>query len=154
MKGLGNMPACFGQVKQNKMDNKKFSRILAVVCTVLQWFVVVCLQLPGFTAYRPKFWWWFVVVCGGLRWFAVVCGGLSFSHTHQLLSSTVGVDNIKDLTCRTNTSTKLLRQLMSFPANHTLAFVRRNRDSYGWVHKILKHLPRSRDTIIVCPLPE
>ena len=41
--------------------------------------------------YKPKFWrwfvvvcggvWWFAVVCGGLRWFVVDCGGLSFSHT-------------------------------------------------------------------------
>ena len=39
------------------------SQILVVVCGDVWWF------------------WWFAVVCGGLRWFSVICGGLSFSHT-------------------------------------------------------------------------
>ena len=62
----------------------------------LRWFVVVCLHRLWLHTYRPKFWWWcvvvcgdvwwfwwFAVVCGGLRWFSVICGGLSFSHTPQ-----------------------------------------------------------------------
>ena len=49
------------------------SQILAVVCSGLRWFAVVCLLSTVFTTYRPKFWWWFVVVCGRSRWFAVVC---------------------------------------------------------------------------------
>ena len=45
-----------------------------MVCGGMRWFA--CISLIGFTAYRPKFWWWFAVICGGLWWFAVVCGGL------------------------------------------------------------------------------
>ena len=33
------------------------SQILAVVCSGLGWFVVVCLLSTVFTTYRPKFWW-------------------------------------------------------------------------------------------------
>ena len=43
--------------------------------------------------YKPKFWRWFAVVCGGLRWFAVVCGGLAVfltAHGHtDVLSSQI-----------------------------------------------------------------
>ena len=35
--------------------------------------MVVFLHFSGFTAYRPKCWWRFVVVCGGMWSFAVVC---------------------------------------------------------------------------------
>ena len=43
-----------------------------------RWFAVVCLLLTVFTAYRPKFWCEFVVVCGDLwTWTLVVSGGLS-----------------------------------------------------------------------------
>ena len=64
-----------------------------MVCGGLWWFACI---VSGYTTYRPKGWWsfvvvchfavimcgglgWFVVVYGGLRWFAMVCGGLSFS---------------------------------------------------------------------------
>ena len=71
----------------------------------LRWFVLVWLHLSVFTAYRPKFWWWFAViccgfggvwwfavVCGNLRWFAMVCGGLPFSHTDYIdTANTFGI---------------------------------------------------------------
>ena len=37
---------------------------------------MVCLHRLWLHTYRPKFWWWFAVMCGGfggLWWFAVVC---------------------------------------------------------------------------------
>ena len=79
--------AFFDQVKQQKWTIRLFfTRILAVVCSGLQWFAVVCGGL----------WWFscislvslpivpnaggdlrrFAVICGGLWWFAVVCDGL------------------------------------------------------------------------------
>ena len=86
------IPANLGQVQPTKLAIRLFfTRILVVVCSGLRWFAVVCLLFIVFTAHRPQFWWWFVVVCGGLWWFAVVCGGLrwcvivcgglSYSHT-------------------------------------------------------------------------
>ena len=67
------IPASLGQVQPTKWAIRLFYLYSG---GGLQWFAVVCLLFTVFTAYRPKFWWWFVVVCGDLRWFAVVCGGL------------------------------------------------------------------------------
>ena len=70
------MPACFGQVQPKKWTIRLF--FFSYSGGGLQRFAVVCggLHLSGFTAYRPKFWWWFAVIYGGLWLFAVVCGGL------------------------------------------------------------------------------
>ena len=52
-----------------------FSRILAVVCSGLQWFAVVCGGLSASLVSLPIVpnsggdLWWFAVICGG-------CGGL------------------------------------------------------------------------------
>ena len=98
------IPANLGQVQPTKLAIRLFfTLILVVVCSGLRWFAVVCLLFIVSTAYRPQFWWWFVVVCGGLwwfvvvcgglwwfavvcgglRWFVIVCGGLSYSHTRR-----------------------------------------------------------------------
>ncbi len=71
------IPANLGQVQPTKLAIRLFfTRILVVVCSGLRWFAVVCLLFIVFATHRPQFWWWFVVVCGGLRWFVVVCGSL------------------------------------------------------------------------------
>ena len=59
----GNTPACFGQVQRKIWTIRLF--LFSCSGGGLSWYAVVCLHLSGFTAYRPKFLWWFVVVCGG-----------------------------------------------------------------------------------------
>ena len=71
-----DIPASLGQVQPTKLAIRLF--FYSYSGGGLQWFAaVICLLFIVFTAYRPKLWWWFVVVCGGLWWFVMVCGGLS-----------------------------------------------------------------------------
>ena len=59
----------------------RLSLILAVVCSVLRWFVIACFPLFSLPIIPNSGGdlWWFAVICGGcgrLRCFVVVCGGL------------------------------------------------------------------------------